>query len=156
MWSTRRSRRRFNRQEVCNLFGNPYTTTRPAITFGKRQQYLLLREQFKDETFLADATIKLGLGGVDLTSVTSYIKRDILVSRDASALTGSVSVDLGYPAAGVLLPSNLRDTTDPRHLRRNCGLSSNGDGPFQGVRCLYSKIDRTSAQRPPSKTAGSL
>jgi len=33
------------------------------------------------------------------------------VSRDASALTGSVSVDLGYPNAAVLLPSNLVDTT---------------------------------------------
>ena len=44
------------------------------------------------------------LGPVELTSITSYIDRDILVSRDASALTGSVSVDLGYPAGGVLLP----------------------------------------------------
>ena len=33
---------------------------------------------------------------VKLTSVTSYIDRSLLVSRDASALTGSVSVDLGY------------------------------------------------------------
>ncbi len=141
----------FNRQEVYNLFGNPYTTTRPAITFGKRQQYLLLREQFKDETFLADATIKLGLGGVDLTSVTSYIKRDILVSRDASALTGSVSVDLGYPAAGVLLPSNLRDTTDLKTFTQELRLSSNGDGPFQWVfGAFYSKIDRTYAQRLPT------
>ncbi len=106
----------FNRQEVFNLFGNPFTTTRPAVTFGKRQQYLLLREQFKDETLLADATIKLGLGGVDLTSVTSYIKRDILVSRDASALTGSVSVDLGFPAAGVLFPQPAHCNPRGRHV----------------------------------------
>ena len=34
--------------------------------------------------------------------------RDILVSRDASALTGSVSVDLGFPPAAIRSPSNLR------------------------------------------------
>ena len=62
---------------------------------------------------LADLTSRSSFGDtVQLTSVTSYINRDILVSRDASALTGSVSVDLGYPTAAVTLPSNLRDTTD--------------------------------------------
>ena len=30
----------FNRQEVFNLFANPFTTTRPAVTFGERQQFL--------------------------------------------------------------------------------------------------------------------
>ena len=89
----------FNRQEVYNLFANPYTTTRPKIQLGERQQYLLLNEGFSDETFLADLTANIDVGAVTLTSVTSYINRDILVSRDASALTGSVSVDLGYPDA---------------------------------------------------------
>ncbi len=37
-----------NRQEVFNLYANPYTTTRPAIQLGPRQQFLLLRESFKD------------------------------------------------------------------------------------------------------------
>ena len=34
----------FNRQEVYNLYANPFTTTRPPVTFGEREQYLLLRE----------------------------------------------------------------------------------------------------------------
>ena len=38
--STRRSSADgFNRQEVYNLFANPFTTTRPAVTFGEREQY---------------------------------------------------------------------------------------------------------------------
>ncbi len=141
----------FNRQEVYNLYANPYTTTRPTVTFDERQQFLKLREAFVDETLLADATIKIGFGGVDLTSVTSYINRDILVSRDASALTGSVSVDLGYPAAAVNLPSNLRDTTDLKTFTQELRLSSATDGPFQWVvGGFYTDIDRFYRQRLPT------
>lgn len=141
----------FNRQEIYNLFGNRFTTTRPQVTFDEREQYLLLREAFEDETLIADATIKVGLGGAELTSVTSYIDRSILVSRDASALTGSVSVDLGYPAAAVLLPSNLRDTTDLQTFTQEIRVASDNDGPFQWVLGgFYSKIDRVYAQRLPT------
>ena len=63
--------------------------------------------------------------------MTSYINRDILVSRDASALTGSVSVDLGYPAAGVLLPSNLVDTTDLETWSQELRIASDNDSRFQ-------------------------
>ncbi|NJS13533.1 MAG: TonB-dependent receptor [Sphingopyxis sp.] len=141
----------FNRQEIYNLFGNRFTTTRPQVTFDEREQYLLLREGFEDETLIADATINVGFGGVELTSVSSYIDRSILVSRDASALTGSVSVDLGYPAAAVLLPSNLRDTTELETFTQELRLASDNDSPFQWVvGGFYSKIDRVYAQRLPT------
>jgi len=141
----------FNRQEIYNLYANQFTTTRPQVTFDERQQYLLLREAFKDETFLADLKIDVGLGGAKLTSVSSYINRDILVSRDASALTGSVSVDLGYPNAGVLLPSNLVDTTDLETWTQEVRLASDNSSPFQWVvGAFYSKIDRVYAQRLPT------
>jgi iron complex outermembrane receptor protein len=141
----------FNRQEVYSLYANPFTTTRPKIQLGERQQYLLLNEGFKDETLLADLTANVDVGGVTLTSVTSYINRDILVSRDASALTGSVSVDLGYPAAAVLLPSNLRDTTDLETWTQEVRLASNGSGPFQWlIGGFYSDIDRAYTQRLPT------
>jgi iron complex outermembrane recepter protein len=141
----------FNRQEVFNLYANPFTTTRPAVTFNEREQFLLLREGFNDKTVIADNTMKFGFGGVDLTSVSSYTKRNILVSRDASALTGSVSVDLGFPAAGVLVPSNLRDTTYVKSFTQELRLSSSGDGPFQWVfGGFYSNTDRNYAQRLPT------
>jgi outer membrane receptor protein involved in Fe transport len=141
----------FNRQEVYNLYANRFTTTRPAIQLGEREQFLLLNEKFADNTFLADLTASVGFGGVDLTSVTSYINRDILVSRDASALTGSVSVDLNFPAAGVLLPSNLVDTTALQTFSQEVRLSSNGDGPFQWlIGAFYSDVDRVYAQRLPT------
>jgi outer membrane receptor protein involved in Fe transport len=141
----------FNRQEVYNLYANPFTTTRPAVTFEKREQFLLLDEKFADDTLLADLTASADLGGIDLTSVTTYINRDILVSRDASALTGSVSVDLGFPTAGVLLPSNLVDVTDLETFTQEVRASSSGEGPFQWlIGAFYSDVNRVYAQRLPT------
>ncbi|PSJ37062.1 TonB-dependent receptor [Allosphingosinicella deserti] len=141
----------FNRQEVYNLFANPFTTTRPAVTFDEREQFLLLPERFRDRTFLADLTASADLGPVVLTSVTSWIDRSILVSRDASALSGSVSVDLGFPTAAVSLPSNLRDNTELEQFTQEIRLSSGGTGPFQWVLGgFYSSIDRQYDQRLPT------
>jgi len=141
----------FNRQEEFNLFANPYTTTRPAIQLKERQQYLLLDEEFSDETLLLDLTAEAFLEPFDITFVTSYTDRDILVSRDASALTGSVSVDLGYPEDSVSLPSNLLDTTAVEQLTAELRFSSNSDGPWQWLAgVFYSDTDREYAQRLPT------
>lgn len=139
----------FNRQEIYNLYANPYMTT--PVQLGEREQYLQLREAFEDETLIADLVVEAELGPVTLTSVSSYTNRDILVSRDASALTGSVSVDLGYPDAGVLLASNLRDTTDVEGIMQELRLSSNDSGPFQWVLGgFYASTDRFYRQRLPT------
>ena len=143
----------FNRQEVYNLDANPYTTTRPAVTFGDREQFLLIpSEEFDDETTLADVTANWNINPrMTFTSVTSYLNRNILASRDASALTGSVSIDLGFPAASVLLPSNLRDTTHLEQFTQEVRLASAAPGPFQWlVGAFYSDVDRTYAQRLPT------
>lgn len=141
----------FNRQEVFNLFANPFTTTRPAVTFDERQQFLLLDEEFRDETLIGDLTINYGFGGVDFTSITSYTERDILVSRDGSALTGSVSVDLGFPDSAVTLPANLRDTTDVEQITQELRLSSNNDSRFQWlIGGFYADTQRVYTQRLPT------
>ncbi len=146
----------FNRQEVFNLYANPFTDAsvaggRAPVTFDERQQFLLLDEAFEDQTMIADATLEVSLDGFDITSVTSYTDRDILVSRDASALTGSVSVDLGYPTEAVMLPSNLRDTTKVESFTQELRLSSNGDGPLQWVvGGFYSNTDRFYKQYLPT------
>lgn len=141
----------FNRQEIFNLYANPFTTTRPPVQLGEREQYLQLREAFEDETLIADLVVEAELGSVTLTSVSSYTNRDILVSRDASALTGSVSVDLGYPDSGVLLPSNLRDTTDVSAITQEIRFASNNSGPLQWVLGgFYSDTNRFYRQRLPT------
>jgi len=140
-----------NRQEVYNLYANPYTTTRPAITLDEREQYLLLDEGFSDETLIADTVVEWSLDDFDVTFVTSYTEREILVSRDASALTGSVSADLGFTEAGILLPSNLLDTTDVEQVTAEIRFSSNGDGPYQWVVGAFtSETEREYNQRLPT------
>jgi iron complex outermembrane receptor protein len=139
----------FNREEVYNMYANPFTV--PPLNFKERQQYLLLREAFRDKTTIADLTASYDFGPAELTSITSYIHRSILVSRDASALTGSVSVDLGFPDAAVNLPSNLRDTTKLKQWTEEVRLASTGTGPLQWlVGGFYSNVDRVYHQRLPT------
>ena len=153
----------FNREEHYNLFDNQFTTTGGTL-IGERKQYLLLREKFKDDTLLADLTGSIDFGAVELTSVTSYMDREILVSRDASALTGSVTVTFAtsFPSDPVItrplaigalsdLPSNLRDTTDLKQFTQELRLASTGTGPFQWVfGGFLSRVDRNYAQRLPT------
>ncbi len=141
----------FNRQEVFNLFANPHTDTRPAIQLGERQQYLLRDEEFSDETLLIDIVAEAEFESFVVTFAASQLDRDILVSRDASALTGSVSIDLGYAPADVLLPSNLRDTTDLKQTTFELRAASNNDGAWQWLGGVFmSDVERDYKQRLPT------
>jgi iron complex outermembrane receptor protein len=143
----------FNRDEVFNFYSSRFTI--PPREDEERDQYLLRREKFTDKTMIGDLTASIGFGGVELTSISSYIDREILVSRDASALTGSVSVDLGLPAAAVNTPSNLRDTTDLKTFSQELRLGSTGASPFQWlVGAFYSNVDRVYEQRLPTPGYG--
>ncbi len=144
----------FNREEVYNLFKNPYTDPekRTPVSLGRREQFLLLDEAFEDETLILDTVIKWGIKeSFDITYTTSYISRDILVSRDASALTGSVSVDVGFEEDEVLRPSNLRDTTDLEQVTHELRLSSSDDSALQWLAgVFYSDVERDYSQRLPT------
>ena len=147
----------FNREEIFNLFANPFTNAaapngRAPVTLGERQEYLLLPEHFSDDTFLADLTAQFELSPMaSITSISTYINRDIVVSRDASALTGSVSVDLGFPNAAVLLPSNLVDSTSLETFAQEVRLATNTGGPANLVAGLfYSTTNRFYHQRLPT------
>ncbi len=141
----------YNRQEVFNLFANPYTTTRTPRTFKNREQHLMREEGYSDTTRLIDVVMEAGFDGYDLTFVGSSLERDIVVSRDATALTSSVWIDIGYPDAQALIPSNLIDTTDLEQDTAELRFSSNTDGQLQwlfGV--FYSDTQRDYAQRLPT------
>ena len=153
----------FNREDRYILFNNQFVTG--GNTLGKREQFLFFREKFRDETLLADLVASYDFGPVELTSVTSYVDRDILVSRDATALTGSVTLDpLAFAfldsdpldrslliAAGASIPSNLRDTTKLKQFTQEVRLSSTGSGPLQWVfGGFLSRVDRKYEQRLPT------
>ena len=110
---------------------------------GRRGQVTQIPEGIDDEMTMADVVVNLGLGGVTLTSVTSYTDRDVVVVRDASQLTGSVSISLGggfpepppdnIPAtpAEVRLNSPLIDTTQLKTFSQEVRLASDGGDAFE-------------------------
>ena len=102
----------WNRIDDYNILANQFTTTRPAVTLGERQQFVQLQEDFTDDFALADVMIEHFLGGLALTSITSYTYRDVLVVRDAGALTSSITGGtIGLPANVYTLDAPLNDAT---------------------------------------------
>ena len=102
----------WNRIDVFNILANPYTTRRPAVTLGERQLFTQIGEPFTDDFLLADLNLRYDFGGAHVTSVTSYTHRDILVVRDAGALTSSITGgSIGLPERVYTLDSPLDDAT---------------------------------------------
>jgi iron complex outermembrane receptor protein len=102
----------WNRIDAYNILANPYTTTRPAVTLGERRQFTQIGEPFTDDFVLGDLKVGYDLGPVNLTSVTSYTARDLLVVRDGTALTASVTGgSIGLPESVYTLDSPLNDAT---------------------------------------------
>jgi iron complex outermembrane receptor protein len=122
----------YPRVDLYNILANPYTTTEPAVTIGDRQQYTQQQEGIHDLFHLADLKVDYDLGGMALTSITSYTDRSVTVLRDATQLTGSVTFDIGGPAsaAAVRLNSPLYDKTTLSVVSEEVRLASTSKGMF--------------------------
>jgi iron complex outermembrane recepter protein len=141
----------YPRVDVFNILGNPFTTTQPAVDPGERGQVTQLQEGIEDDFGLFDLRVELALGGATLTSVSSYTDREVIVTRDASQLTGSVTFDLSGTAAEVRLNSPLIDTTQLEAFSQELRLSSNQEGDFDWlVGAFYQTVDREYGQRLPT------
>jgi hypothetical protein len=143
----------YNREDIYNILANPFTTTEPAVVMGEREQYRQLDEHFDDDIFLGDLTMEFDLGPAMLTSVSSYTDRDILVTRDASQLTGSITFDVFATAtsADIRLDSRLLDYTTVETFTQELRLASDYDGRFQWViGGFYSDIERFYGQSLPT------
>jgi iron complex outermembrane receptor protein len=102
----------WNRIDEYNILANPFTTTRPAVTLGDRKQFTQIDEPFTDEFVLADLGFTYRFSDLALSSVTSYTHRDILVVRDAGALTSSITGgSIGLPESVYTLNAPLDDAT---------------------------------------------
>ena len=103
----------WNRIDAFNILGNPFTTTRPQVTLGGRRQFTQFEEPTTDEFLLGDVNVEYEFAnGLTLTSVTSYTDRDILVIRDATALTASITGgSFGAPPNVFQLDAPLFDAT---------------------------------------------
>ena len=147
----------YPRIDAYNILGNPFTTTQPAVNPGERGQVTQIPEGIEDELTLADLVVNWGLGGVTLTSVTSYTERDVTVVRDASQLTGSVTISFSgaFPPAAtpaeVRLNSPLIDTTQLETFSQEVRLASDGGDAFEWlIGAFYQDIDREYGQNLPT------
>jgi iron complex outermembrane receptor protein len=106
----------WNRIDDYNILANPFTSSRPAVTFTDREQFVQIEEPFTDEFLLADVALNYDFGSVTLTSITSYTNRDVLVVRDAGALTSSITggTPLALPENVYSLDAPLDDATDAK------------------------------------------
>lgn len=142
----------YPRIDVYNVLGNPFTTTQPAVNPGERGQVTQFREGIDDEFMLADLRMEFVLGGLTLTSISSYTDRDLVVLRDASQLTGSVTLSLGSTIpAEVRLNSPLYDATSLKALSQEVRLASDGGGAFEWlIGAFYQDIERDYGQTLPT------
>jgi iron complex outermembrane receptor protein len=102
----------WNRTDAYNILANPFTTSRRAVTLGERRHFIQIDEPFTDDFVLGDLAVRYDFGRVNLTSVTSYASRDILVVRDAGALTSSITGgSIGLPENVYTLDAPLEDAT---------------------------------------------
>ena len=114
----------WNRIDAFNILANPYTTSRPAVTLGERQLFTQIDEPFTDDFFLGDVRLRYNFGSVDLTSVTSINSRDVLVVRDATALTASITGgSIGLSEAIYTLDAPLDDATTANGFTQEVRLS---------------------------------
>ena len=119
----------WNRIDDFNILANPYTTTRPAVTLGERELFTQFKEPFSDDYFLGDARIRYNFGSVDLTSITSFSTRDILVVRDATALTASITGgSIGEPEEVYTLDAPLDDATNVNGFTQEIRLAGGTGG----------------------------
>lgn len=140
----------FPRVDIFNVVANPYTETRPKITLKDNQQFIQLREGLYDKFLLADMLAKYRLATAQVTSITSYIRRNITVRRDAGQITTST---LAQPTAFNLsgpvldLDAPLIDRTNLVKYSQEIRLHSTGSGPFQYViGAFYTKSSRKYGQ----------
>ena len=102
----------WNRQDIFNILANPFTTTRPPVTIGERQEFNQLDEIYDDKFILGDVNVGYNFGAVTLASITSFTDRDVVVNRDTTTLTASITGgNIGLPESVYTIDSPLIDTT---------------------------------------------
>lgn len=137
----------WNRTDEFNILANSFTTTRPAVTLGGRRQFTQLEETFTDDFVLGDVNLAYRVGDTTLTSITSFTHRDVLVIRDSSALTSSITGGgLGLPENVYTLDSPLNDATNANVWTQELRLSGGRKRVPWVAGGFFSRTDRDYGQ----------
>ncbi len=124
----------WNRIDEYNILANPFTTTRPQVTLGDHELFTQIPEPMTDSFYLGDVVANYNFGNnMALTSITSYSYRNILVVRDAGALTSSITGgSIGLPENVYTLDAPLDDFTNAQGWAQEARLSGTAfDGKLQ-------------------------
>jgi iron complex outermembrane receptor protein len=137
----------WNRNDAYNILGNPFTTTRPAVNLTEDQLFTQTGEPYTDNFYLGDLDISYNLGKVTLTSITSYAYRDILVVRDAGALTSSITGgSFGLPENVYTLTAPLDDATTAQGWTEEVRANGGQDKLFWVLGGYYSNARKAYGQ----------
>ncbi|MGQ0815952.1 MAG: TonB-dependent receptor [Gemmatimonadota bacterium] len=137
----------WNRIDAFNILANPFTTSRPPVTLGERELFTQIDEPFTDDFLLGDLNLRYDFGRVNLTSITSYTSRDVLVVRDAGALTSSITGgSIGLPESVFTLDSPLDDATTSKVVTQELRLGGGGERLEWVVGGFYSSNERDYGQ----------
>ncbi len=141
----------WNRMDDFNILANEFTTTRAAVNLGDREQAIQFEEPTTDEFLLGDLNISWGFGnGLTLTSITSYTDRDILVIRDATALTASITGgSIGLPESVYTIDAPLFDATAAKGYTQELRLSGGPERLQWVAGVFYADAERDYGQNLP-------
>jgi iron complex outermembrane receptor protein len=118
----------WNRVDIFNILANPFTTTRPPVTLGDRQEFNQLDEITTDKFALGDVNLTYDFGSVSLASITSFTHRDVLVIRDTTTLTASITGgNIGLPESVYTIDSPLIDATKAKVWTEELRLAGGKD-----------------------------
>jgi iron complex outermembrane receptor protein len=142
----------WNRVDTYNILANPYTTSRPPVTLGDYEQFTQLEEKYTDDFVLGDLSLNYNVGPGALTSVTSYTYRDVLVVRDATALTASITGgSIGLPENVYTLDGPLNDSTNAKAWTQELRFSVSEEAFHWVVGGFYGHTTRDYGQDLPVK-----
>lgn len=137
----------WNRIDAFNILANPYTTTRPAVTLGERQLFTQIDEPFTDDFLLGALNARYDFGPANVTSITSWSTRDILVVRDATALTASITGgSIGLSEDIYTLDAPLDDATSQTVVTQEVRLAGGSERLRWLVGGFYSSNERDYGQ----------
>jgi iron complex outermembrane receptor protein len=137
----------WNRIDDYNILANPFTTTRAPVTLGERELFTQLDEPFTDDFLLGDLNLRYDFGSMNLTSISSWTSRDVLVVRDAGALTSSITGgSMGLPEEIYTLNAPLDDATESGVFTQELRLAGGSDRLRWLVGGFYSTNQRDYGQ----------
>ena len=137
----------WNLQDIYNILANPFTTTRTPVTLGEQQEFTQTDEELTDDFTLGDLNVRYDFGKLALTSITSYMDRNIRVVRDTTALTASFTGgNLGFPEPIYTLDSPMYDYTDASAWTQELRLSGESVRVNWVAGLFYTNIERDYGQ----------